>query len=126
MHIASPSKNLFSPYLKYDNDDDVYREHSPSKQSDVSDSPKHEISETTENDENAAAIEEEEDDEDTFNPYLFIAFLPSHESVREPGKICLPQQTDTSKITLALDLDETLVHCTIEAIPDPDIIFPVT
>ena len=51
-----------------------------------------------------------------------------------PGKICLPQRKYLTRsasgaggapITLVLDLDETLVHCTVEPVPDPDMVFPV-
>jgi CTD small phosphatase-like protein 2 len=43
------------------------------------------------------------------------------------SKICLPPAlSSTSEFTLVLDLDETLVHCTVDAIENPDLIFPVT
>lgn len=73
------------------------------------------------------ANESDENEEDIFNPYQFIAGLPSHESVTR-GKVFLPPlSTETvRKPTLALDLDETLVHCTVEPIDKPDIVFPVT
>jgi CTD small phosphatase-like protein 2 len=71
--------------------------------------------------------EEEEEDEEVFNPYLFIANLPPHASVVIKDKICLPPPDATNRRpTLALDLDETLVHCTVEPIPKPDLTFPVT
>jgi NLI interacting factor-like phosphatase len=75
-----------------------------------------------------AAADENDDDEDVFNPYLFIANLPSHNAMSQKVKICLPPQQSSKKqmITLALDLDETLVHCSIEPIPNPDHIFPVS
>ena len=65
-----------------------------------------------------------------FNPFLFIKQLPPYEHVAIPGKICLPQRKYTrsapaSPVTLVLDLDETLVHCTVEPVPDPDVVFPV-
>lgn len=67
---------------------------------------------------------EEEEDEDVFNPYHFIAYLPDYQSVCVSGKICLPPPS-SNKPTLVLDLDETLVHCTVEPVPKPDLIFPV-
>mmetsp|Transcript_6799 Transcript_6799/g.14750 ORF Transcript_6799/g.14750 Transcript_6799/m.14750 type:complete len:317 (-) Transcript_6799:366-1316(-) len=74
----------------------------------------------------AMQCEEEEEDLDEFNPYFFIAHLPLYESVCEKGKICLPpQRREGQRPTLALDLDETLVHCTVEPIANPDVIFPV-
>ena len=39
--------------------------------------------------------------------------------------VTVPPPED-DKPTLALDLDETLVHCTVEPIDNPDLIFPVT
>jgi len=71
--------------------------------------------------------EEEEDDSDEFNPYQFIAHLPPHASVCIMDKICLPPLTVKKQElpTLALDLDETLVHCTVEPIAKPDLVFPV-
>ncbi|GMI42776.1 hypothetical protein TrCOL_g3818 [Triparma columacea] len=71
--------------------------------------------------------EEEEDDLEEFNPYLFIKHLPPYETVRIPGKICLPpKDKGDDRISLVLDLDETLVHCTVEPIDDPDMVFPVS
>ncbi len=74
-----------------------------------------------------AEEEEEEDEEEAFNPYLFIAGLPPHNTVVIRDKICLPLIKGVqSRPTLALDLDETLVHCTVEPIAKPDLTFPVT
>lgn len=71
--------------------------------------------------------EEEIDDEDSmaFNPYRFIAELPDHATVVIPDKVCLPPLATPGMMSLVLDLDETLVHCTVEPIPEPDMIFPV-
>ena len=66
----------------------------------------------------------DEDYSGVFNPYQFISGLPPLESI-ERNKVALPPSTDASKPTLVLDLDETLVHCTVEAIPNPDLTFPV-
>ena len=76
-------------------------------------------------------LDHEEDDDDVFNPYLFIAGLPPHSGVMIRGKICLPPLPNLSnglchRPTLALDLDETLVHCTVEPIANPDMTFVVT
>lgn len=75
--------------------------------------------------------QQEEDDSDEFNPYQFIAHLPAHSSVCIVDKICLPPLVHANGAkkqelpTLALDLDETLVHCTVEPIAKPDLVFPV-
>ena len=72
---------------------------------------------------------DEEADEDyveEFNPYLFIKQLPSYNQVSIPGKICLPPKSKTEKkVSLVLDLDETLVHCTVDPIDNADMVFPV-
>jgi CTD small phosphatase-like protein 2 len=70
--------------------------------------------------------EEEEDDSDVFNPYQFIAGLPKHSTVMVPNKIVLPSATSSDRITLVLDLDETLVHCTVDPVENPDLVFPVS
>lgn len=72
--------------------------------------------------------DEDDDDGDEFNPYYFIKHLPAyHHVVADPTlKIHLPPKDPSDPpISLVLDLDETLVHCTIEPIPDPDMTFPV-
>lgn len=82
-------------------------------------------------------------------PYAPSLPTPTHTSTNQvaiPGKICLPQravaaatgakyntrsgapaaqQQPPPPVTLVLDLDETLVHCTVEPVPDPDMVFPV-
>jgi hypothetical protein len=65
-----------------------------------------------------------EEEEDVFNPYHFIAHLPEYQSVSAKNKRCLPP-ISCKKPTLVLDLDETLVHCTVEPVTKPDLIFPV-
>lgn len=65
---------------------------------------------------------------DDFNPYLFIKLLPRYEDVApKHRRIVLPKKARGSpKISLVLDLDETLVHCSIEPIPDADLTFSVS
>lgn len=93
---------------------------SPSyNRSNFSNSSSYESSEQDENrnakvEEKKVEVQDDDDDGDVFNPYLFIARLPKHDDVRIPNKICLPPSTNKSKKTLVLDLDETLVHCTVE------------
>jgi len=78
--------------------------------------------------ESTSDVEDAHDQEDEFNPYVFIKSLPNYSLVvRNPSeKICLPPKASTDpRISLVLDLDETLVHCTVEPITDADMIFPV-
>ena len=63
-------------------------------------------------------------DENVFNPYQFMAELPSLGSITR-NAVSLPPSSSPGKPTLVLDLDETLVHCTVEAIDKPDMTFPV-
>ncbi|KAI9080889.1 hypothetical protein K1719_037198 [Acacia pycnantha] len=73
----------------------------------------------------------QEDDEfsdfDEFNPYLFIKTLPDLSSVVPTFRqLLLPKQTRSCPpTTLVLDLDETLVHSTLEPCEDADFTFPV-
>jgi hypothetical protein len=147
----TPSKNLFSPQLRSDSTDGRVGHGHPAirvghgiescesvdTDLDVSEdsvnSPTEEIKQTSmiaeEEEEEEEKMDEDEVEEDTnaFNPYLFIAELPPHDLVMERNKICLPNKApvDGPLKTLVLDLDETLVHCTVAPIPDPDLIFPV-
>lgn len=76
----------------------------------------------------AESEQSEEEEEDEFNPYLFIKYLPAYERVvpYPHHKICLPSKDPNDPpISLVLDLDETLVHCTVEPIDDADMTFPV-
>ncbi|GLI62327.1 hypothetical protein VaNZ11_004934 [Volvox africanus] len=74
---------------------------------------------------------EEEDDEEglmEFDPLVFIKQLPPLEScVPQHRPTLLPRQTRTMarRKTLVLDLDETLVHSSLEAVDRSDFSFPV-
>ena len=70
------------------------------------------------------------DDEEEFNPYLFIKSLPPYHYAIPPGwttrsKSLPPRDPSDPTICLVLDLDETLVHCTVEPIRNADMVFPV-
>lgn len=73
------------------------------------------------------AASDDDDDTDEFNPYLFMASLPPHATTSIQGKVCLPPKSEKLQNfpTLVLDLDETLVHCTVEPISNADLQFPV-
>lgn len=74
--------------------------------------------------EGSATMELEEEE---FDPYLFIANLPPRETIAHQiaGKTCIPNQTCGKNVSLVLDLDETLVHCSTEPLPGADLVFPV-
>jgi hypothetical protein len=69
----------------------------------------------------------QEDDEDEFNPYVFIKSLPAYDLVAplRPPIALPPKSKDAPLVSLVLDLDETLVHCTVEPVDDADLVFPV-
>ncbi|ORX94378.1 hypothetical protein K493DRAFT_30928 [Basidiobolus meristosporus CBS 931.73] len=70
--------------------------------------------------------EESEYEEEEFNPYQFMASIPPPppEALQRPS--ILPKKTRSSpNITLVLDLDETLVHCSVSEMDNPDVRFPV-
>ena len=132
----TPSKVLFSPGLRTDpTTGGALHEHSDEEEEeeniDENQLTEEEAPSTPTVSTSAAAEEEEvEDDCDEFNPYQFIAHLPPHSSVCILDKICLPALPGGAGkkqelMTLALDLDETLVHCTVEPIAKPDLVFPV-
>lgn len=74
----------------------------------------------------AAAQSTEEYSLDTFDPYLFIYQLPPLLPEHVSRQACIPSKPHTApKVTLVLDLDETLVHCSITPIPDAEVTFPV-
>ncbi|MQM01551.1 hypothetical protein Taro_034307, partial [Colocasia esculenta] len=63
----------------------------------------------------------------SFDPQIFIKNLPDlPEAVSSLWPMLLPKETRKRKsITLVLDLDETLVHSTLEHCADADFTFPV-
>jgi CTD small phosphatase-like protein 2 len=80
------------------------------------------------NQKEAAVEEEEEEEEWEFDPFLFIKRLPALEQCIDAPRtsFLLPRQTRHSKRkTLVLDLDETLVHSTLDGDCTPDFTFAV-
>jgi CTD small phosphatase-like protein 2 len=70
---------------------------------------------------------EETEEYDEFDPYSFIKDLPDLSTVVPKFRpVLLPKQTRSCPTTtLVLDLDETLVHSTLEHCEDADFTFPV-
>ena len=64
-------------------------------------------------------------DEDEFDPFVFIKNLPPLSSLPPHRIPPLPVKSVSHRITLALDLDETLVHCSITPIAKPNFTFSV-
>lgn len=69
----------------------------------------------------------DQDQAECFDPHLFIRNLPDlSDVVANSRPTILPKETWKKKsITLVLDLDETLVHSTLEHCDDADFTFPV-
>jgi len=71
-------------------------------------------------------VEEFEEEEEEFDPFAFIASLPPLKAEFLSRPPALPFRREKSPdITLVLDLDETLVHCSTEPITQAHLTFPV-
>lgn len=68
-----------------------------------------------------------DEDSDEFNPWQFIQSLPPYPLVQHlcPRTALPPKSPDAPAVTLVLDLDETLVHCSVDPVPNADLEFPV-
>lgn len=78
-------------------------------------------------DEESEGEECEEDEHPVFDPYLFMKHLPPLEDVvnSNRGPVLPPKEPGCTKMTLVLDLDETLVHSSLDGGGDPDFTFEV-
>ncbi|CBK21762.2 uncharacterized protein [Blastocystis hominis] len=76
----------------------------------------------------APETQQEAEPESTFNPVIIIKNLPPYDSLPAAlqERVLLPPKSPTApKYTLVLDLDETLVHCSMERDPSADLAFSI-
>jgi TFIIF-interacting CTD phosphatase-like protein len=133
--IKDKVDELFSPVVQFlhDHEDSHLHDHSNAN-NDICNIPhasKSEDVDVTEDDDDESMCRPEQHDgnDGEFNPWQFIASLPPYEMVvsQRPPVTLPPPSTGTPRKTLVLDLDETLVHCSVVEPTDrvADFTFPV-
>jgi hypothetical protein len=120
-------KDIFSPVAHFLHEAEHHHSTSNYKEEDEDD-------ENVDDEEEEASIDQESiaqphvADDDEFNPWTFIQTLPPYETL-QPNPVALPPARDATKKCLVLDLDETLVHCSVDAPAQgsgpADLTFPV-
>ena len=122
--VTDEDATMEEPKVDKSNDDDTQPTATTLVCKDSSEEDEYEDAEEMRNIEEdpSSSFEEEE-----FNPFLFIKHLPPYSMVQglRPPVTLPPKAKTAPPVTLVLDLDETLVHCTVEPTPDADLQFPV-
>lgn len=123
--VAPPSPKVLETEKSAELDDDTHDTEPTASTVLCKDSSEEEFEETA-----MQSIEEDASssfEEEEFNPYLFIKHLPPYSMVKSmrPNITLPPKARGAPRISLVLDLDETLVHCTVEPTADADLQFPV-
>eukprot|EP00898_Chlorokybus_atmophyticus_P007196 jgi/Chlat1/7478/Chrsp6S07478 len=87
----------------------------------------HSVAYTLECEDDSMDDEDSDAEEDAFDPFIFIANLPPlSQCISPPHAQVLPKKTRRSPpLTLVLDLDETLVHSSLDDPEEADFTFPV-
>jgi len=67
----------------------------------------------------------EYEDEEEFDLFRFVGGLPPKPRIAPNAQCIPPKRTEAPEMTLVLDLDETLVHCSTDPMVNADFVFPV-
>lgn len=104
---------IFSPPLKYEDEKSDHMPHAYINEEEIN---------SHKNENSGKSVEA---DEEEFNSYLFMYSLPSPSTINYKELRHITAENATNKQTLVLDLDETLVHCSVEYVDNSDFVFPV-
>jgi NLI interacting factor-like phosphatase len=117
--IKDKVDELFSPVVQF-----LHEDHHSSQENEHT-----EEGSEAEDDVSMTRPEQHDGADGEFNPWQFIASLPPYDTVKgqRPPITLPPQAPDDTRKTLVLDLDETLVHCSVVEPTDrvADFTFPV-